>query len=272
LSVVTTEGPPWTTDPSETPFDVRVGGEVMSVTGVEPAVSDTFTRSVTDSWGAADAGGTWTNAGTAAANFDVTGTVGTHTLTAANAAHRSFLTAPSADFDVYADIATSALATGGPLYAGPMARYTDVNNLYVARLAFSTTQTITLVVFKRVAAVQTNLVSFTTRLTHVAGTFYRVRFQGYGTALRAKVWEVGALEPGPWQIDTTDDSLATAASLGCWSLRDAANTNVNPIVSFDNVNLVTPQTFTVIRSINGVVKTHAAGADVRLAYPAYTAL
>jgi hypothetical protein len=29
---------------------------------------------------------------------------------------------------------------------------------------------------------------------------------------------------------------------------------------------------TVTRSSNGVVKTHTAGTDVRLAYPAYTAL
>lgn len=33
-----------------------------------------------------------------------------------------------------------------------------------------------------------------------------------------------------------------------------------------------PQTFTVQRSINGVVKSHAAGTDVRLAYPAIVAL
>lgn len=258
--------------PDQFPFDIRCGGEVMRVIGAESAISDTFTRSATDSWGAADNGGTWTNSGAAAANFDVSGTAGTHTLTAANSAHRSYLTSPSADFDIVMDVATSALATGGALYVGPMARYTDVNNLYVARVAFSTTQTVTLVIFKRVAAVQTNLVSFTTRLTHVAGTFYRVRFQGYGTALKAKVWEVGSLEPGLWQAEVTDSSLTGAASIGCWSLRDAANTNVNPVISFDNVDLVTPQTFTVIRSINDVVKTHATDADVRLAYPAYPPL
>jgi hypothetical protein len=170
------------------------------------------------------------------------------------------------------DVAASALATGGPLYVGPMARYTDVDNLYVARVAFSTTQTVTLVIFKRVAAAQTNLVSFTTRFTHVAGTFYRVRFQGFGTALKAKVWEVGSPEPGPWQAEVTDSSLTGAASLGCWSLADAANTNTNPVISFDNFDLANPQTYTVSRSQNGVVKTHSAGADVVLAYPAYVGL
>jgi hypothetical protein len=33
-----------------------------------------------------------------------------------------------------------------------------------------------------------------------------------------------------------------------------------------------PQVFTVTRSINGVVKTHSTGADVRLAYPTYVSL
>ena len=33
-----------------------------------------------------------------------------------------------------------------------------------------------------------------------------------------------------------------------------------------------PQTFTVVRSANGVVKAHSAGADVRLARPTYFGL
>lgn len=33
-----------------------------------------------------------------------------------------------------------------------------------------------------------------------------------------------------------------------------------------------PQTFTVTRSVNGISKSHEAGAAVSLAYPAYLAL
>ncbi|PAN01001.1 hypothetical protein CJI59_13815 [Streptomyces sp. Alain-F2R5] len=36
--------------------------------------------------------------------------------------------------------------------------------------------------------------------------------------------------------------------------------------------LSTLQTFTVIRAKNGITKSHSAGADVRLAQPAYVAL
>jgi len=49
ISVATTAGPLWTTDPAGTPFDIQVGGEVMRVTAVTGASSPqtfTVTRSV----------------------------------------------------------------------------------------------------------------------------------------------------------------------------------------------------------------------------------
>lgn len=258
---------------SDFPFDVRVAGEVMTVTACTPAASDDFSTNQTDSWGTADVGGTWSlNGGTVGGDYDVAGGVGTHTLTTVNTSRRSFLTAPSATFDIVTDIATSALATGGPLYGGPMARYVDVSNLYACQIAFTTASAITVSIIKRVAAVQTTLGStFTTRLTHVAGTYYRVRFQGHGTALKAKLWEIGTVEPTNWHVETTDSDLTSAGSVGMRSISDAANTNVNPVVSYDNFKLQNPQTFTVTRSTNGVVKAQSSGAAVSLAQPIYVA-
>lgn len=273
VDVLTTSGPVWTTDAGEMPFSVRVGGEVMSVTACTSAAKDDFSTNQTDSWGSADIGGTWTNSGGAAGNFDVAGGVGTHTMTSVNVSRRSSLTAPHADFDIYVDIASSQLATGDTIWGGPMARYADLDNLYMTRVSFTTSQTIQFTIRKRVAGVETQLGStFTTGLTHVAGTYYQVRFQGSGTSLRAKVWQVGDLEPGPWHVETTDSSLTAAGSVGVRSILGSANTNVNPTVNYDNFELVNPQTFTVTRSSNGVTKTHTAGTDVRLAYPAYAAL
>ena len=269
VDVLTTSGPVWTTTGSEYPFDVRVGGEVMSVTACTHGLSDDFSAAQVDSWGTADVGGTWTNAGGVAGNFDVAGGVGTHTLTTVSVSRRSTLTAPSASFDIYCDIATDQLATGGSLFGAIMARYVDIDNMYMARLELTTSNTIILAIRERAAGVEATLgTAVTLRLTHVAGTYYRVRFQGSGTALRAKAWLTTELEPGPWQVDTTDGTLTGAGSDGCRSIADGANTNVNPIVSYDNFNLVNPQTMTVTRSVNGVVKTHTSGTDVRLAYPA----
>lgn len=260
-------------EPQEFPFDVRCGGEVMAVTACTPAVTDDFSLAQTNSWGSADVGGTWSlSGGTVGGDYDVAGGVGTHTLASVDTSRRSYLTAPSGTFDIYCDIATSALATGASLTGGVMARYVDIDNLYTARLEFTTAAAIVLTIRERVASVETQLGTFTTALTHVAGTYYRVRFQGSGSALKAKVWTVGTVEPGAWQVEATDSSLSAAGSVGCRSISLTGNTNVNPTVNYDNFKLVNPQTFTVTRSGNGVVKTHSAGADVRLAHPSYTAL
>jgi hypothetical protein len=255
---------------SDFPFDVRCGGEVMTVTACTSGAKDDFSTNQTDSWGSADIGGTWTNAGgTVGGDYDVAGGVGTHTLTSVNVSRRSTLTAPHADFDIYCDIATSALATGASLNGAVMARVSDSNNLYMARLEFTTANAIILTIRERAAGVEAALgSSYTTGLTHVAGTYYRVRFQGSGTTLRAKVWPVGTTED-EWQVTTTDSTLTAAGSIGCRSIASTGNTNVNPVVSFDNFELVNPQIFTVTRSVNGVTKTHSSGASISLANPMY---
>jgi hypothetical protein len=39
-----------------------------------------------------------------------------------------------------------------------------------------------------------------------------------------------------------------------------------------SISASSPQPFTVVRSVNGIVKAQSAGAPVALAYPAYAAL
>ena len=63
----------WTTDPDEFPFDVRVGGEVVTVQSITGGVADAFNRNVTSGWGAADTGETWTTTGGSASDFSVVG-------------------------------------------------------------------------------------------------------------------------------------------------------------------------------------------------------
>ncbi|MEV6546433.1 hypothetical protein [Streptomyces sp. NPDC051665] len=258
---------------SDFPFEIETGGEVMNVTAATPAARDTFTRSASSSWGSADIGGAWTNSGGAASDYAVSGTVGTHSLTSVNVNRLSLLTAPSADVDLMGDVATSVLATGGSHYIGLVARCTDINNHYYARATFPTSHALQLVIQKRVGGVQTDLATVTVPGTHVAGTFYRLRFQVIGSVLQAKLWTVGSNEPQGWHATATDTALTAAASIGTRSILDAANTNTLPVTaSHDNFTLLTPQTFTVTRSVNGVVKTHIAGEDLSLHRPLYAAI
>ena len=55
-------------------------------------------------------------------------------------------------------------------------------------------------------------------------------------------------------------------------MRTNSNTNANLLANYDDFELLNPQRFTIARSVNGVVKAHAAGTDVRLARPVYLAL
>lgn len=75
LPVITTQGPQWV-DASmlfEFPFDIRAGGEVMTVQQITGLVQDTFARTVATGWGTATSGQTWTTTGGSAADFSVQG-------------------------------------------------------------------------------------------------------------------------------------------------------------------------------------------------------
>lgn len=263
----------WTTDSADMPFNIRVGGEVMTVTGIADHVTDAFDRVTVNGWGTADSGQAWSNVNAANSDFSTDGSVAQHSVSSLNTSRYSILSTLSlTDVDIRADMATSATATGAPQYSHIVARYVNTNNLYAARLRFNTNQTIDLTIQKRYAAVQTDIETVAISGTHAAGTFFTVRFQISGTTLRAKAWETGGVEPD-WLVVTTDGSLPNAGPIGVRSVLDTSNTNPLPVTfSYDNYRLLNPQTFTVTRSVNGVSKAHAAGADLRLANPTVLAL
>lgn len=275
LVVVPTQlgGTLWTTDDTDCPFDVRFGGEVATVTANSSAVYDSFSRTVSNGWGSANTGQSWTVVGSAA-DYAVGSGIGTTTFPTTGIAHLTLATSPTADVDVAVNIATSALATGASLFGGILVRAADNNNHYMARLEFTTSAGLILTVRKRVGGTETSLGSFVPTDAHVAGTYYRIRFQAYGSTLKAKVWNYdnSPVEPTDWPITVTDTSIGTADNIGTRGFSNSGNTNVNPVVQYDFFDLHNVQTFTVTRSVNGIVKAHSAGEDVRLAYPTYVSL
>ncbi|MGQ4358859.1 hypothetical protein [Streptomyces sp. SAS_272] len=275
LVVATTplNAPRWTLDPVQLPLDIRAGGEVMRVSAIASWATDAFGRTASGGWGSADSGQTWTAAGgTLGTDYAVGSGYGQHILTTANASRRCGIALTYPDVDVVLSLTTSATATGGSLYGGPLVRYVDADNLYMLRVEFTTGNAINLDLRKRAAAVESSLATYATGLTHVAGTFVRARLQVCGSTLRAKVWALTAVEPD-WQITTTDSSVTTAAFVGARSISAAGNTNVNPQVRYDSFEVLTPQTFSsVVRAVNGIVKAQSAGAAVALADPAHIAL
>ncbi|MFC8433686.1 hypothetical protein [Streptomyces sp. NPDC057253] len=260
--------------PGEFPFDVRAGGEVWTVSAINPSVSDTFTRTVANGWGTATSGQSWTSTGGAVGDHYTQGSEGVHKMTAVNTALRDLITASGTDHDVRLSVSTDQAATGGDQYVAAVARAVDETNLYMAQLQFSTTGAVTLTLRKRVASVETILGTWSGGVgaAHTAfGKFY-IRLQVRGSTLRCRAWAAAIPEPGAWQIIATDTSLTTGTAVGTRSVRTNSNTNANLLANYDDFELLNPQRFTIARSVNDVVKAHAAGTDVRLARPVYLAL
>jgi hypothetical protein len=263
----------WVTDSAEFPFDIRVGGEVMTVSAISPWLTDTFNRSVSSGWGTADSGQVWSVVGGSASDFAVSAGVATHTLTTTNVSRRSFIDTTFTEFDYYGDITVSATATGGSLYGALTGRYIDGSNLFQARLEFNTSGTTVLSLRRILSGTDTLLAQWALVDPYVAGTYYRVRFQVSGSTLRAKAWPAtDAVETPEWQVTATDSSISSVLFFGTRSISDSANTNVNPVIRYQNLRIVNPQTFTVTRSVNGVSKSQVLGEDVRLAYPTFVSL
>jgi phage replication-related protein YjqB (UPF0714/DUF867 family) len=192
-----------------------------------------------------------------------------------NVSRYGLIASTKADVDLQVNMATDVAATGGPHFLQLVARHLDTSNNYLARVAFNEDQTITLTLRKRVGGSESLLATassyYTNHLTHAANRYFTLRFQVTGSTLRAKVWQTGQAVPDDWQVTTTDTDLTLPGSVGIRAILSSANTNTLPVTaSFDDFRQMTSQTFTVARSTNGVVKSHPAGSDIRLAYPAIT--
>ncbi|MEU2730121.1 hypothetical protein ABZ650_20630 [Streptomyces griseoviridis] len=238
-------------------------------------LADSFSRTSTSGWGTSDSGLAWSSVGGGSAtDYTVSGGYASHVLSTVNDTRRTGIAAPGPDFDIYCDMTASAAATGDSLYGAVCARMLDANNMYMLRAEFTTSGSLLVTVRKMVGGTQTQLgSSYTAPVGYSPGTFVRFRFQGVGGALRAKVWRVGDGEPGVWNVDTTDTSLTAPAQIGTRSVRVTGNTNAASVeVRYDTFEVVNPQTYTVIRSVNRAVKAQTAGAAVALAYPARLAL
>lgn len=234
-------------------------------------VEDTFTRSVTDSWGTADTGHVWTTAGGSAADYDVISTYGRHIHSAASVSRFSLVPGTTDRADIVASLTTAALSTGSSQFCGVVQRYTDGSNLYEARVDFDTSNGITLTLRKRLAGVETVLGTWNTDWVHSAGSYVWVRFWAHGDSLKAKIWQDGKTEPDTWQIRATDTSHATG-QVGIKTVRNAGNTNASADMRCGQFSFQDAQAVSVVRSWNYVVKSQAALEPLEVLHEATLAI
>jgi hypothetical protein len=240
----------------------------MTATGY----TDTFNRTVgAGSLGTADSGQSYTLFGTAS-QFSVAPGTASIAITAAGNPIGVADIGSGLFVDISGRVAISSIPATNLATAGFVSRATGVTTLYAGSMMVATGGAMSLR-FSKISGGLVTLSTVSLGLTYVANTFYNLRFQAYwsrtlqANVLSAKLWAIGATEPGGWQATTTDAAITDytgGQQAGIYG-RDESTTLGTVTTKFQNV---------VARSYNLPVPaaTDAMCADPAVGYPKQTAL
>ncbi|MFP8960040.1 hypothetical protein ACLIYP_05625 [Streptomyces nanhaiensis] len=276
LYVTTTQGPPWVTDPAEFPFDLRVGGEVVTATACTTGEAAPMRA--------------------AAANSVAGGASTSHVAPSVDAAGAGLLVCLWQPWNTLTSYTLPGGMALGAETTGTYTRTADATEALAAAGATGT-RTATVGAADAWAAITVTATGAPVIAEHLSGVS--------GAATTVALTTSADTEPGWWLLamQGCDDStmplampdgwtlLATSGTSGsshpitaAWAKRatgGAEQVEFAPGSGVDNharlyvvsgAADLTAQAMTVTRSVNGVTKAHTAGTDVRLAQPAIIAL
>jgi len=214
---------------------VTVGG------GPTIYANDVFSRTVTNAWGTATAGGSYTLLGTAA-DYDVAAGVGTIVLPAAGANRSAALAGVSAaNVDLTFRVATNKLSTGGGQFIYGVVRRVSATAEYRAKLRIAADGSIFLQAGSVAGNTETPLGTEirVPGLLVTAGAFIHLRVQVSGanpTTIRMRAWADGSAEPASWQYTVTSSAagLQVAGAVGVRAYVSGAVTNTPITLSVDD--------------------------------------
>ncbi|WP_319461214.1 hypothetical protein [Micromonospora sp. RTP1Z1] len=229
---------------------LRPEGQVESVTagtpvpaaGIAPQVfQDLFGRNVVDGLG-----GGWAIVEGAATDFSVAAESATIKL-AGGGSRMAVVGAGWVDVDFQARFRFSAVATGQPINAYVVARYTAVGTNYRARLAAQTDGRLGVSIERVVGGALTTVTPLATVraangtdfLAYQAGPWYWMRLQVRDGAVRVAVWPDGQ-NMARWEQSAKDTGLAGVGQIGVRGVLTAGNTNAAPTVSVAAVSVRQP--------------------------------
>jgi hypothetical protein len=196
--------------------------------------ADTFSRTLSGSWGSATTGGTWT-LGTPS-SYSVGSGVGSVAVPANSVQRVSYLGSTSArDVDVKVD-ATFGAVSGLQLHYLLVRRQSTGEYLRVGLVGGSGKLTI-----RGQTSSAVNVFGETdTGLGFAANTPYTLRVQVQGaspTTIRAKAWKTGTTEPSAWNVQAT--SSAGPQTAGAIGLRLITSSTSSTTIKTDNLTAVT---------------------------------
>ena len=201
----------------------------------QPLALDTFARTVSNGWGAADVGGAWSLVGSASA-FSVSGGIGTvRHATVGSQVTATLAAVNSASTDLTFGFNVDKLSAG--YYLTVSGRRVSATNEYRARILINSANRVTVMLVKVVGGTATTIAAdkAVTGLTYTPGMALRVRLQVTGTSpttVRAKVWPAADAEPAAWLQSVTDSSAGLQAP-GAISLTSYFSSNATnaPLVA-----------------------------------------
>lgn len=173
---------------------------------------DTFNRTVANGLGPADSGQAYLVNGTLS-GYSVTPGTASIAITQAGNIYGLADGQSGLFVDITGQVAISAIPATNLATAGYIARGANNANWFNATMMVATGGAMSLRFSKLVASSMVTISTVALGTTYVAGTFYNLRFQCYWSralqtnVMSAKLWAVGAAEPGGWMATTTDPSF-----------------------------------------------------------------
>ena len=202
---------------------------------------DAFSRTVSNGWGSADTGGTWTLS-TATSNFSVGNGVGRMTMATSSGPSAYLNSVAGQDVDLITNVSYDKPGTGGGVYTSAVVRRIGTSD-YRAKLRVTATAT-SIILSRTVSGAETALVTQTVPgVVVAAGDVLNIRLQAEGdgtTTLRAKVWRSGTTEPATWTATATDTTAALQApgGVGLQNYLSGSATNAPIVASIGDFQVV----------------------------------
>nr|WP_231710010.1 LamG-like jellyroll fold domain-containing protein [Arthrobacter zhangbolii] len=199
LTVVDSEGAT-----ASTQKDVQVAAPAAAAYAV-----DTFSRTSTSGWGAAEQGGNYNHPGSKA-NFTVENGIGRIRMSAAGSGPSVYLDSGTySETEMQVQLGNDKQATGGGIYHHLYLRDVAGAGSYTAKVRYLANGTVNVSLNRDGTFIVPE--KAVPGLAYQVGDKLSVRAQATGTTpttLRIKVWKSGTTEPAGWQLSTTDNTAA----------------------------------------------------------------
>lgn len=204
--------------------------------------ADAFDRTTSGGWGSAERGGSWTGTGPSS-RWSVAGGKGSYVMEAPGVGGWNRLAVSTTEVDGRVDLSVDRTPTGGGVHLATAVRRTGSSE-YRFDVRLTSTGAVVLGLTRVVDGDETPIGATVTvpGLSYVRGDVLRLRFQATGTgttALSARIWKVGAVEPSAPQITRTDGApaLQRAGGVGVYSYLSTSATAAPVRLSVDNLDV-----------------------------------